>query len=366
MDLIKYIELKKKLKKEIESKLDFSQIEKVKKDHHSRRKPRPCGMTIHTGIGCPIGCRYCYIYDMGFPGKASPYPLSGIELVYALTLNPYVVLGEGGTMFALGAVTEPFLRETKERTFEYLKVLGKLKNPIQISSKLTLSDEDCLKIREYTPHISFLMTIVAINNYKILEPNAPKPEDRIETMAKLIKHGIHVSLFLRPIIPGMSDRDANEILEICKSIGVKVIVLGTLRITKNIFKKLLSIGINLSNRITKLSDKEQIPIKGHDLKMYIRKIAEKKGFIVYDAACGANIDAYGIGCIACEMGPCGNLNKLPDVNEHDIIEFLKYQNIKFENIQVKEDKIIIKGVRNYKEILYYWLKELTRRKVMLY
>jgi len=46
---------------------------RARRDHHARRPPRPCGMTIHTGIGCSMGCIYCYVPDMGFMGK----PISG-------------------------------------------------------------------------------------------------------------------------------------------------------------------------------------------------------------------------------------------------------------------------------------------------
>ena len=48
---------------------------------------------------------------MGFPPRARPYPLNGKELLYALTLNPYVVLGPGGTMLAMGFVVDAVRNE---------------------------------------------------------------------------------------------------------------------------------------------------------------------------------------------------------------------------------------------------------------
>ncbi len=366
MSLVKYVERKRRLLRKLEEELSADQRERAQRDHHARRPPRPCGMTIHTGIGCPMGCRYCYIYDMGFPGRAQPYPLSGRELLYALMLNPYVAPGYGGTMFALGAVTEPFLPETKERTLEYLRELGKLGNPTQISTKLTLEERDIYEIAAHVPHISVLMTIIAVRDYRRLEPNAPPPEARAETCRRLIDAGLHVSLFIRPIIPGFTDRDAEEILNLGLSAGVKTAVLGTLRVTKNIVERLRAVGIDLDGKLPqRLSMREQIPIRGGDLKRKIARLAEKLGYRVYEAACGANIEASGLGCIACRWGPCGYPDKIPSVDERDILELLRALGYSG-RVSVRRDFIEIildRGTSTGVRIVKAWVKELTRRPV---
>ena len=365
-DLVKYVERKRELLKKLEQELTPEQRERARRDHHAKRYPRPCGMTIHTGIGCPMGCRYCYIYDMGFPGKAQPYPLSGKEMVYALMLNPYVAPGPGGTMLAMGAVTEPFLPVEKPRTMEYLREFGKLGNPVQISTKLTLTDEDVYEIAGYVPHISFLMTIIAVRDYRKLEPNAPPPEERIETCKKLVNVGIHVSLFIRPIIPGVTDRDAEDILNMGREAGIKTVVLGTLRVTKGIFERLRAVGIDLSDRVRKLSPRDQVPIRGSDLKQKIAKLAEKLGYRVYEAACGANIEAAGLGCIACQWGPCGDPEKIPSVSERDVEELIRelgYKakvRIRRETIEIELDRKTESAIK----LIRVWVKELTRRPVV--
>ncbi|MCE4629966.1 MAG: radical SAM protein, partial [Desulfurococcales archaeon] len=97
-------------------------------------------MTIHTGVGCSYGCVYCYIWDMGFPGYPAMYPLTPLQLAYALAINPYVL--PRSTMAAYGSVTEPFLPETRDRALEYVKTIYEwLKLPSQVSTKSILDDE---------------------------------------------------------------------------------------------------------------------------------------------------------------------------------------------------------------------------------
>ncbi len=368
MDLVKYLELKQKLREQLEDKLSKDSLEKAAKDHHSRRPPRPCGMTVHTGIGCSLCCTYCYIYDMGFPRTVTPYPLSKYEMLYALALNPYFMPGHGGTMMAMGAVSEPFLPETRDRSIEYIEAFGLIKNPVQISTKVPVGEDYVERICRSCPHISILVTIIALRNYRKLEPLAPDPQERLNFCKILVKHNLHVSIFMRPIIPGITDVEAEEILNQAYANNVKNVVLGTLRITKRIFKNLLKLGIDLSSRVVKISDREQYPIKSQDIKYRIEKIATKIGFKVHKSACSANIEASGLGCIACEWGPCGDINKIPDVSESDILEFCKRMNYKVSNIIIddKDGSIILRDVKGRNiNILKHVLRELTRRKIII-
>jgi|GEM_PF-6610422 len=49
--------------KTLEEKLGEGERREAEQDHHAKRLPRPCGITVHTGVGCSLACAYCYIYD---------------------------------------------------------------------------------------------------------------------------------------------------------------------------------------------------------------------------------------------------------------------------------------------------------------
>lgn len=299
--MVNILQLKNQLRKTIASKLTSKEIREAIRDHHARRKPRPCGMTIHTGIGCSLRCTYCYIEDMGFNWIVKPYPLTGLQLVYALLYNPYFVPGEYGTLIAIGSVTEPFLGVTREKTFEYIEAIATyLKNPIQFSTKMYLTRRDAYRLKQLDPGISPLITIVTIKYKDKLEPLAPPPEKRFETIKNLRSTGLKPILFLRPIIPGIIEEEYVEILEKARDSGAVGVVVGSLRVTNRILDRLRKAGLDIGEIIRRLPRKprgrEQVPISTRDLKEEIIRYARKIGLIAFPEACMANIYTHGRIC----------------------------------------------------------------------
>lgn len=334
---------KERLKHEIARSLGAEERRRAERDWHARRSPIPCGMTIHTGMGCSYGCAYCYIYDMGFTMKPQPYPLTGKQLVYALLVNPYLVPGPGGTLLAFGSVTEPFMRETAERALEYLRwtrdVLG---NPQQISTKTALRGRLLEEFLEsIDPRIDVLVSITTIRHWRRLEPGASPPEERFEFMRVLAESGVGVTLFLRPIIPGVTDSEAEEIIRRSAEAGVKRVVPGTLRVTPRILNRLSATRLvspdAIESRLPRKprGPRDQVPIKGRDLKEKVIELARSYGLQVLPASCGANIASHGLSCYACRMGPCGDPSRLPEVDEEALWEIMRIAGIPAARVEVR-------------------------------
>lgn len=373
-DVRRGLKEKEEIKSKIEPLIGREGVERALRDHHSKRAPIPCGMTIHTGLGCSYGCAYCYIYDMGFKSKPTVYPLTGQELAYALLSNPYMVRGPWGTLLAFGSVTEPFMKETRERALEYLGATREfLGNPQQVSTKTALGEGYVERLaRTADPEIDVLVSMTTLSAWRRLEPGASPPDSRIEFMRLLAERRVGATLFLRPIIPGVTDREAEQIISRAADAGVERVVLGTLRVSRGILKRLMARGAVdpgvLEPRIPRPPrEAEQIPIRARDLKERIAKTALDYGMKVLPASCSANIESHGQYCNACSFGPCGDPRKAPIVKEEAVLEIMDASGLRPLEVDVSRGRIVVRyrGSRRGAERAKHLIVGFTRLRPVL-
>jgi len=377
------IYLKEKLRKQLELKLDASSRKRALSDHHAKRKPRPCGLTVHSGIGCVNNCAYCYIQDMGFDFKnTKPYPLGNVEMAYALLNNPWFCPGKTGTFIAIGSVTEPFHPKCVDRSLSYIEAFAEiLGNPIQFSTKMMLSEEHVKKLSQIKNLLlSPLITIVTLEASKQLEPNAPTPFDRLEFIKCLRKYGFKPILFLRPIIPGVTDRELDDIVSEAKSAGVYGVVAGSLRVTEGIVARLRKAGVDVSailKRVGKLQGSKQIAVRSGDLKQLVEKVVKEKGLTYFNSACCACAFSCEIPCFSlcwvtnmCTDCPNRCEEKLPHVGIDDVVRALHLlAGVKAIDVEVSMHKVSLKvskdDVKKIADAHLFTLQTLLRRKITL-
>lgn len=299
------------LREESERSLGRDSAERAAKDGHAKRRPRPCGLTVHSVVGCSARCAYCYVPDMGFDfARARPYGLTKEELIYALLANPHFFPTIAGTYLPFGSIGEPFHPVGAKRTLEYMAGIAKvLGNPIQFSTKMLVSErlaEELGKVRG-SP-ISPLVTVVTLREHGRLEPDAPLPRARLDGMRALRKRGLHPFLFFRPIIPGVNVDEAEEVFEEARESGAVGVVLGGLRVTEAIVRRLRERGFDVEqilSRTGRLKGAEQVNVFVADLKRELIELARDRGLIPLASACCATTLS-----IMLETGiriPCANL-----------------------------------------------------------
>lgn len=373
VDFAKAWDEKARIASKLENRLDPQEVEVARRDPHARRLPRPCGLTVHTGLGCKFGCLYCYIYDMGLPRSPRAYPLTGLQLAYALAVNPSLALGIGGTWLAFGSVTEPFMEETAGRALEYMRVVAReLGNPIQFSTKAYLDEQLAQRLSSIPDRLSALVTIVTTSLHGVLEPGAPPPEARFQTIRNLSKRGIHTCLFFRPILPGIGEREVEEIFTKALDSGASGVVLGSMRVTEGILKRLNAAGYpHISEILGRVSGNlkpgVQVTLRMSDLKKLAARLAEELGLRVYPSACAANVDAHGLGCMACRLGPCGETSTMPDVDESSLRELSVRYGLALERVSVSESEVFIvaRGSRDKVSQFREFVKSLCKRRVVI-
>jgi DNA repair photolyase len=260
-------------------------------------------------------------------------------------------------------VTEPFLPETYKRAVEYLEAASMLGNPSQFSTKQALSLEQAKEVKRANSAVSALVTIITLKRARALELLAPSPAERAEAIANLSRAGVHTCLFLRPIIPSVTDKEAKDILELAASCGAVGVVLGSLRVTDRIANALLKLGVDVGSRLPRWPrGREQLAVASHDLKQRVEQEARKLGLKVFRSACAANMDAHGLSCYACAMGPCGDIDRMPDVAEGDVKELADMLGVFCRVLRVTDREVVVsvKGPRAV--VLEWWVRALAKRR----
>ncbi len=343
------VEEKRRVAEELRELLGPRRARRAESDHHARRRPRHCGMTIHTGVGCSYGCVYCYIWDMGFPGRPRPYPLEPLEMAYALAVNPYVL--PRSTMAAYGSVTEPFLPETRERALGYIgEVYRWLRLPTQVSTKAVVDEGLARELAAREPRLSVLVSVTAVGEWaRRLEPRAPPAEERIAAAGEAARRGLSVALFLRPIIPGVTDVQARRILEMAWDAGIRDLVPGSLRVTPGILSRLEAAGVPrraLEARLPRRprGPRDQVTLREEDIKARIVAEAREMGFRVHPSACSHNMWSHGTPCHACRLGPCGPGRPAPPSPE-EVAEAVEALGGSARLVEVRYPVIVVRGLR---------------------
>ena len=309
--------------------------EKARRNPHARRRPRPCGLTVHPGVGCSNACLYCYVGDLLGTGPMEPRPvgLSGPEMALSLASNPHFVPGRMGTFLAMGAICDPFHPRLVAKTLDIMASCARfLGNPVQFSTKMVLDAELVRQLPRGAP-ISPLVTIVTLERAKELEPRAPSPDERLKTILELRRAGFKPVLFLRPLMPGLVEHEADDIISEARAAGAVGVVAGALRVNRPIVERLKRIGLHepILKRLRRSPpERKLVPVPSADLKELVLKAAEEKGLIPFKAACCANAFVAGVPCAGlcwlrgfCSSCPNGCPAKVPEAPEEDVEEALR-------------------------------------------
>jgi DNA repair photolyase len=176
----------------------------------------PFTWTINPYRGCEFGCRYCYArYTHEFMEMRD-----GMEFEQKI----YVKQHAAGLLrhelrrvkfdeaIALGTATDPY--QPAERRYGVTReILGEFARHrgfelgIVTKSNLIVRDLDLLQevARSNTLSVHITVTTLDVELARILEPRAPRPDLRLDTVRTLSQAGLRVGLSCSPVVPGITD-----------------------------------------------------------------------------------------------------------------------------------------------------------------
>ena len=190
----------------------------------------PFTQSINPYQGCEHGCVYCYARPSHAYLDLSP----GLDFETQLFAKPNAAdllraeLARPGYVcepIALGANTDPYQPIEREWriTRQVIDVLAAHDHPLTITTKgaLVERDLDLLAPMAAKRLVRVYVSIAMLDKglARTLDPRAPAPQRRLEAVAALAQAGVPVGVLVAPVIPGLTDRDLEAILEAAAAHG---------------------------------------------------------------------------------------------------------------------------------------------------
>ena len=186
--------------------------------------------SINPYRGCEHGCIYCYARPSHAYLGLSP----GLDFESRLFYKPQAAAllaaelrkkGYSCRPIALGSNTDPYqpVERRLRITRSILEVLRDFRHPVTIVSKSVLIQRDLDILAEMAKdrlaNVTISVTTLDRNLARRMEPRAPTPERRLETIAALGGAGVPTGVLSAPMIPALNDSEIEQILERARTAG---------------------------------------------------------------------------------------------------------------------------------------------------
>jgi DNA repair photolyase len=186
--------------------------------------------SVNPYRGCEHGCVYCFARPTHAYLGLSP----GLDFETRLFAKPEAPrllaaeLAKPGyrpAVLALGTNTDPYQPIEREMriTRGILEVLAAFNHPVTIVTKsaLVARDIDILSAMARKSIVNVTLSITTLDRQlaRKLEPRAPTPPRRLDTIRRLAEAGVPVGVLAAPMIPALNDAELEAILAAAAEAG---------------------------------------------------------------------------------------------------------------------------------------------------
>jgi DNA repair photolyase len=186
----------------------------------NRVKGMPFEWSLNPYMGCVHRCTFCYVraferradrpsddrYGTSIRVKVNIVDLLRVQLARKSWR------GEG---IAIGAATDPYQpAEGRYRlTRGCLEVLRNASNPFSIITRgpLIVRDVDVLVEASLRAPVSVTFSVPTVDDdvWRTTEPGTAPPRQRLRALKLLVEAGVHASVGMAPLLPGLSDHPSS-------------------------------------------------------------------------------------------------------------------------------------------------------------
>jgi DNA repair photolyase len=259
----------------------------------------PFRFTVNPYRGCAMGCRYCYAtYTHEYMGITDPQRFH--STVYAKkggdeeTFRRLRAVARKGDLVALGTATDPYQPGEVEFkvTRRFLALASQvpgLRLGITTKGALILRDLDLLQRIRRQASLSVQVSLISCDAELLrrLEPLAPPPPVRLEVMRRLVEEGVDVGLSLAPVLPGLTDGEADldELIRGVAAVGVKRMFCNVLFLRSPTKEKFLRWVAEESPRYREAYEaayRDRVYLRGRypeRIRALVKRLREKHGVV---------------------------------------------------------------------------------------
>lgn len=190
----------------------------------------PFSQSVNPYQGCEHGCIYCYARPTHAYLGLSP-GLDFERLILAKVNAAERLRAELGARsyvpapIALGANTDPYqpVERRLRLTRGVIEVLVQARLPFTVTTKAALVERD-IELLQQAASEGLVRVFVSLPTHdaalaRILEPRACTPARRLQAIGTLARAGIPVGVFASPVIPALTDRHLEQVLEAAAQAG---------------------------------------------------------------------------------------------------------------------------------------------------
>ena len=197
---------------------------------YNRSPDLPFDRSVNPYRGCEHGCVYCFARPSHAYLGLSP----GLDFETRLLARPglpEILARELGAKrykvapIAIGTNTDPYQPLERDRgiTRAVLEVLAAFNHPVAIVTKGTLIERDLDILAPMAARglarVGVSVTTLDAGLSRRMEPRAPAPARRLESIRRLTSAGVPVRLMTSPVVPGLTDHEIEALLEEGRAAG---------------------------------------------------------------------------------------------------------------------------------------------------
>jgi len=212
---------------------------------YNRSPDLPFDRSINPYRGCEHGCIYCFAR----PTHAWLGLSAGLDFETRLVARPAMaqVLAQElsspryrPATIAIGTNTDPYqaLEREREITRACLRVLQRFNHPVAIVTKGTLIERDIDILADMATRNLVRVGVSVTTRDPVLsrrmEPRAPAPARRLETIRRLSEAGIEVRIMTSPVVPGLTDHELEALLAAGRDAGARAASWIMLRLPREV------------------------------------------------------------------------------------------------------------------------------------